>query len=708
VNIFGQFVHRLLNPPEKRIAITFDNFPDGIGTGTSSSWRFADYVKYGYKRNPVVYACLREICTASKSVKFVIKRDGEIIPDDKIPKDLAGIQRLITSPSQTETMRSFIEMWCLHMNLAGCAFAQLRGFGTRVGLNGLEFKSAPEMVLLLPDKVRIITDDFGAITRYEYGPTGIIIPAEEIVYTRYPDPQSMTGAFSPIAAAAEVIEAHTNAISWNRNILQRGGIPAIIFFVKGLLSLKPTLKKELHDDYQAQYAGAKNAGRPMFVPGESIEAKEMSQTAKDMDWLLGKQDMMRDICAVMGVDSKLIGDPAASTYNNVNEARKGLYLETVIPPLQAFADALTNKVASQKPGIEIGLEYGHIDVMQEDATALFTRLAMASWLTENEKRVKSGFDTVPEGDVILVPFNLVPLGTDVTADTGAVFGKSGYEKREDSEPVLSLFPIHPKSRYKTEVARAAAYNRKNKMRLPYETKFERAFKTFAREQLNTVFDKLEGMMSAADNREMHAMTVDRLFQNTNQDEAYVEAVHSLTSSLMVTFGQAALAELKAKGIVFDINRPAIQKWIAETLADRSELINQTTADRMQRIINEGVSQNESIMEIKQRLLDNFDDLTPARARTIAQTEVGMASSKATLEGYRQSGVAERKEWLSARDSRVRDSHVELDGMVVSFDEDFVSPMDGVRGQAPGMMGDPSHDCNCRCTFSVLDETEEPI
>jgi SPP1 gp7 family putative phage head morphogenesis protein len=114
------------------------------------------------------------------------------------------------------------------------------------------------------------------------------------------------------------------------------------------------------------------------------------------------------------------------------------------------------------------------------------------------------------------------------------------------------------------------------------------------------------------------------------------------------------------------------------------------------------------MEIKQRLLDYFDDLTPARARAIAQTEVGMASSKATLEGYRQSGVAERKEWLSARDSRVRDSHVELDGMVVNFDEDFVSPLTGARGEAPGMMNDPSEDINCRCTFAVLDETEEPI
>ena len=87
-------------------------------------------------------------------------------------------------------------------------------------------------------------------------------------------------------------------------------------------------------------------------------------------------------------------------------------------------------------------------------------------------------------------------------------------------------------------------------------------------------------------------------------------------------------------------------------------------------------------------------------RDIARTEVLKANQNATIEGFRQSGVVTRKMWLSSRDSKVRDSHRELEGMIVPLNETF--DVNGTRAAAPGAIGLPASEViKCRCTLVGL-------
>lgn len=84
-----------------------------------------------------------------------------------------------------------------------------------------------------------------------------------------------------------------------------------------------------------------------------------------------------------------------------------------------------------------------------------------------------------------------------------------------------------------------------------------------------------------------------------------------------------------------------------------------------------------------------------RADTIARTETMMAwnhgdNDSATALG--QYGPVE-KEWLAALDARTRESHVEANGQVVPFNEDFI--VGGNRMPFPGS-GPPEETINCRC------------
>tara|TARA_Y100000114_G_scaffold127375_1_gene123986 strand:+ start:2428 stop:5625 length:3198 start_codon:yes stop_codon:yes gene_type:complete len=88
----------------------------------------------------------------------------------------------------------------------------------------------------------------------------------------------------------------------------------------------------------------------------------------------------------------------------------------------------------------------------------------------------------------------------------------------------------------------------------------------------------------------------------------------------------------------------------------------------------------------------------ARARLIARTEATKASALGSQQAFSQAaadGINVRKQWLSARDDKVRDSHADLDGFTVGVNEEFIS-ITGATAAGPAQFGEPAEDINCRC------------
>jgi SPP1 gp7 family putative phage head morphogenesis protein len=111
---------------------------------------------------------------------------------------------------------------------------------------------------------------------------------------------------------------------------------------------------------------------------------------------------------------------------------------------------------------------------------------------------------------------------------------------------------------------------------------------------------------------------------------------------------------------------------------------------------DGESVDDIAKSIDQRFIFGAE-----RARTIARTEATKAVNMATDQAYtsaQNNGINIRKEWLSSRDDKVRDTHVELDGQVVNVNDQFVVPSTGDRTESPAAFGIASEDINCRCTL----------
>ncbi len=231
---------------------------------------------------------------------------------------------------------------------------------------------------------------------------------------------------------------------------------------------------------------------------------------------------------------------------------------------------------------------------------------------------------------------------------------------------------------------------------PYEVKFTKVLKGLFRGQEREVIANM--IRHPHPNREAQIDTyMEVLKQNWLSDWLFAEmmwrkrfsnAGKPFIGGVFETVGEAEMVDLVI-GIDFDINNPRAQKWLGTRLEEYSKSVNNTTIDSIKRTLREGVAAGESIPELQKRVQKVFDGCNKYRAQMISRTETITASNQGSLEAYRQSGVVEKKTWLTAGDERVRPEHAAMNGETVGLEKTFSN----------GLMvpGEP----NCRCTITAV-------
>lgn len=160
-------------------------------------------------------------------------------------------------------------------------------------------------------------------------------------------------------------------------------------------------------------------------------------------------------------------------------------------------------------------------------------------------------------------------------------------------------------------------------------------------------------------------------------------------------GNSAMRQVPKKGDdPFDMRNSEVLKWLKAKNFQFAFEVNKTTTKALRKSLEHGLIEGEGIPQLARRVNDIFTFSQRYRSVRIARTEVIGASNKGTLEGFKQTGVVKKKEWLATIDDVTRDEHIDLDGVEVPVDSPFPN----------GLMhpGDPSGDggdiINCRCTM----------
>lgn len=130
-------------------------------------------------------------------------------------------------------------------------------------------------------------------------------------------------------------------------------------------------------------------------------------------------------------------------------------------------------------------------------------------------------------------------------------------------------------------------------------------------------------------------------------------------------------------------------------------LKQDISREISRGISTGISWAQTAKHITQNMMGSYDNPKGsfAYAMRIARTEghrIQIQSAMDAQQKAKDAGADIVKQWDSALDGRTRPDHQKLDGQIRELDEDF--EVNGKHAAAPGMFGDPSEDCNCRCAL----------
>jgi hypothetical protein len=184
---------------------------------------------------------------------------------------------------------------------------------------------------------------------------------------------------------------------------------------------------------------------------------------------------------------------------------------------------------------------------------------------------------------------------------------------------------------------------------------------------------------------------------------YVERVWISIVPSAGTMVATDLESFKQGGL--DIFQQAAINWLRENAGDRVRNISDTSREEIGNQIRIGVQKGETRDQIATRIVKHRRSITPARAETIARTEVHAAANHGSLVAAREVAIPLYKIWIAMPGAR--HTHAAASGQRRTLGQAF--RVGGWPLMYPGdsTLGAPVEELvNCRCvlSYSVRERT----
>lgn len=297
-------------------------------------WDSRRAIREGYTASHYLYTCIsllaREI---ARPIWFMENRKSSAGKEDQWEQvNNSDFEQLMAKPNPFQSGMDLFERGGQHFYLTGnMLFLKVRG-----GITG----KVRELWNLQPDQIKPVPSREHFLSHYEFmvpGEAPIAIDVNDIVHIMIANPVTPFWGMSPLAAMGTLIDTEVDAMAWWRwSIRNRAAKDGILKYKRFLTDEEYTkVKQQLIE----QVTGPWNARLPMILSGDGDWIPN-SNTAVEMDFVDLRKMTREEICGGMGVWPILVGIQDHSTYNNVSEARLGLWQDNLLGQTDKFRAAL--------------------------------------------------------------------------------------------------------------------------------------------------------------------------------------------------------------------------------------------------------------------------------------------------------------------------------------------------------------------------------
>ncbi len=198
-----------------------------------------------------------------------------------------------------------------------------------------------------------------------------------------------------------------------------------------------------------------------------------------------------------------------------------------------------------------------------------------------------------------------------------------------------------------------------------------AIRKLNRGQKERVLRNLEGAIKSVKS----AKGIDKgaLFNLQNEIGITIDFVTPALTDLYDKEGQAA-----GSLVGFDV-ATLPRKILDQTISLMAKSYSETTLDLLKNKLDQGISEGQSINDLKNTISQIYEYSDESRAEMVARTEAFRTANLATKEAWNQSGVVTTIKWYTAEDSLVCPLCAPMDGQVISVNDNFFNKGDTAQG-----------------------------
>lgn len=330
----------------------------------------------GYMDNETIYSIINRIAKPASQIPLTaINAKGEPITDH-------WINKIILNPNEDTTINELIFNYYVYLLSIGNSFI----YAPRLSDGRtIELWTAPS------DIVNIVAGDWKQPVKgytIQYGTNTDTIQKKDMLHSKLFNPRFDDSGYwmyglSPIQVAAQIIR-NINAGNTRMALLAETGAPPFIISSTLPQGLTAPQQELLEDTYDKKYTGPDRTNKPM-LSGTPLRVDVVGSNAADLELVKSSEHATAVLCNVYGIDSVLLNDKRASTYNNVIELHKDLYTGTIIPLNTNLEKKLKGWLVPNED-IFFKFDYSKVEVLSQSIDSRMKVINDISFITDDEKR----------------------------------------------------------------------------------------------------------------------------------------------------------------------------------------------------------------------------------------------------------------------------------------------------------------------------------
>ncbi len=265
-----------------------------------------------------------------------------------------------------------------------------------------------ELYPLRPDKMKV--ERRNGKTIYEYTKTDgtpYILKDWEILHLPGLGFDGIMG-YSIVTLARESIGLGMAMEEYQSRFYGQGTHPGIILKHPG--KMKEGTKEQLKKDMTDKYSGLGKTHKVMVIE-DGMEIEQLDMKLTDAEFLASKKFTVDEIARWFNMPPHMLKNMDRATFSNIEHQSIEFVQYTMGPWFTLWEDEFSSQILGDDWG-EYYFEYIVDALLRGDTTAryeAYNKAILSGIMTPNEARRRENLPTHKNGDILLVPLNMIPI-----------------------------------------------------------------------------------------------------------------------------------------------------------------------------------------------------------------------------------------------------------------------------------------------------------